>query len=1213
MSMKSSVSHRKASAPRTMHPWWVAPAAFLATLLALPVNAAITVPTEPLTTGARVPPNVLFVLDNSGSMSDATLPDNIPNVATINIKNQTFVRNKIYYNPYKVYLPWVDSTGATMNGGRNYNDAYSGTDRIPPFDNSTTNLQTSTQSYYVPKDPVDTAAHGNVSGYYRYQILTSGAVQRSEWDASRSEAVVAPGYPVGGLSGTGTTTMYPLPIVTLPANVVNMVVVATGAGNANLYIRHNAAPDTVTFTDSRVTSSATKTIPRNNPGAGDWHIALAGRSAAGFSGVTVTVTYQVNSDGCTGGGWVNCTNATPTGRSDADERTNFATWYSYHRTRYKVAKAGAGRAFAELGSNYRLGYRNIWNNMPITGTAGGVNWATHPITRNKPIPVTRNGGLFDDPNGVAGADNNRSAWYQRLYAETGSSATPLRKALWDAGNYFASDTTADGPWGPGDVKDQYICRQSFTILTTDGYRNDDSSNSSTYDYTGAGKTVGEQDDAAGSLITSPTGETYTYSPQRPFRAPQANTLADIAMYFWKTDLRTDLDNKVPKSADDPAFWQHMTTFSVSIGAEGTLNPATDLPAITSGGLNWPVSENLQPNSIDDLWHAAVNGHGSFVLATDPDAFTQALRDALASITERTSSYSNVASNSVSLDTGSQVFNASYVSGTWTGNLTARAVSLTGVSATVDWNASIPSTRNIFTFDGTSGAIFPTTTQLAALTRTGGAANYPVTGSQNAAYIRGDQSQEGDAAPRLRKRVSLLGDIIGSSPAYVEESKTIYVGANDGMLHAFDATNGKELFAYIPNIIDWGWLSTLSRGDYSHRFFVDGPIAVSSREMTTGKNILVGTLGKGGKGMYALDVTNPGSFGVTNVKWERAETPGGNMGLILGKPIIAKVKDGTPKAAVLAGNGVNSAGERAALLVLDMETGAVIREIDTGVGSASLPNGLSAPVGVYSADGKTLAYAYAGDLQGNLWKFDLTSSSAASWSVSKLFTATNASGEVQPITAAPTVAIDPRTNKRWIFFGTGRYLTVEDADPANSTVQSMYGFVDDGSTITRASNLTQRTIEVTGESADGFQVRGFQKKEALPTGSKGWYIDLPGAGERIVQDSQVVSTFLLTASMMPSGEACEADGSGFINALDAFTGTSAGASYFDLDGDGDTKDQTTSDGRPVGSINIEVGMPTLPNLLRGLVVAGGTSGGGVRSVGSLRPQWDRVAWREIRND
>ena len=189
---------------RVARPWWVAPAACLATVLALPVNAGIVVPTEPLTTGARVPPNVLFVLDNSGSMSETRLPDSIPNVSTINIKNQTFIRNKIYYNPYKVYLPWVDSTGATMNGGRNYNDAYSGTDRIPPFDNSTTNLQTSTQSYYVPKDPVDTAAHGNVSGYYRYQILTSGAVQRSEWDASRSEAVVAPGYPVGGLSGTGT-------------------------------------------------------------------------------------------------------------------------------------------------------------------------------------------------------------------------------------------------------------------------------------------------------------------------------------------------------------------------------------------------------------------------------------------------------------------------------------------------------------------------------------------------------------------------------------------------------------------------------------------------------------------------------------------------------------------------------------------------------------------------------------------------------------------------------------------------------------------------------------------------------------------------------------------------------------------------------------------------------------------------------------------------
>src|SRR5690606_24718324 len=128
-------------------------------------------------------------------------------------------------------------------------------------------------------------------------------------------------------------------------------------------------------------------------------------------------------------------------------------------------------------------------------------------------------------------------------------------------------------------------------------------------------------------------------------------------------------------------------------------------------------------------------------------------------------------------------------------------------------------------------------------------------------------------------------------------------------------------------------------------------------------------------------------------------------------------------------------------VVDLDTGAVIREISTGVGSAAAPNGLMAVTGVYGADGKTLAYVYAGDLQGNVWKFDLSAESSASWSVSRLFTAVDDSGKPQPITGAIAVATHPGTYERWVFFGTGRFLTSSDASEDNRDVQSMYGFVD----------------------------------------------------------------------------------------------------------------------------------------------------------------------------
>ena len=91
------------------------------------------------------------------------------------------------------------------------------------------------------------------------------------------------------------------------------------------------------------------------------------------------------------------------------------------------------------------------------------------------------------------------------------------------------------------------------------------------------------------------------------------------------------------------------------------------------------------------------------------------------------------------------------------------------------------------------------------------------------------------------------------------------------------------------------LRDLSRGDYTHKFFVDGPVVVTNRKLTPGKNLLVGALGKGGRGLYGLDVSSPGTFDGSGVKWELAQTSGNNMGLVTGRPILAKVKSGAVAA------------------------------------------------------------------------------------------------------------------------------------------------------------------------------------------------------------------------------------------------------------------------------------------------------------------------------
>ena len=1106
--------------------------AFLATMLALPASAGITLPSDPLQSSGRIAPNILFILDDSGSMAweymDSADVTTVSGAGLGNIGRSAYTSNTIFYNPAVTYGAWLDSTGTPQTGGTSYNSAFASfnyaSDPIDlantascvsvDYNGATPTVCGGTQTFYVPKNPANTtvAYLTNAANYYRFQIHTDGVVVRSErQNISMVEAVTGRNCPTGV--------------------------------------------------------------------AGTWN-------------------------------WKNCSVVTPTGRTPAAERQNYATWFSYHRSRMKTAKAGSGSAFSDLGKDVRVGFRTIW----------GRDLGGNPMTEASPILVNRNDGIFDDPNGVAGAFNNRSVWYQRLYGARAQSGTPLKGALQAAGTYFSS-SSADGAYGPQTGAAQFACRQNFAILTTDGYWNDNSRYVS----------VNEQDNSAGTTITSPTGQSYTYAPAAPFASADSNTLADVAMRYWKTDLRTDLENIVPTSSANPAYWQHMATFGISIGLKGAINPNDPLPGTPGGAAGWPNPNDAEDvHRIDDLYHASVNGRGKFLAASDPEEFTSGLRSALAAITERTGSFSNVGINSTSIDAGTQLFQGSYVSGVWTGELKAYAVTSSGIAAAPTWLASagIPTTgRNIFTFDGTIGTTFPTAAQTTALARPGPiAADLPVvTGANNAAYIAGNRTLELANGGTLRNRNHLLGDIVTSSPAYDKATSTIYVGANDGMLHAINATDGTERFAYIPAGIDFSLLKTLSKPDYAHQYFVDGPITVSNRlTQTPGQSILVGTLGRGGKGIYALDVTTPAAFAASNVKWERTSTPGNNMGLVLGQPIIAKLNNGD--MGLIVPNGINSANDRAALLIYRLSDGALLAEIDTGVGSAVAPNGLSAPT-TRDLDGNgTVDSVYAGDLQGNLWKFNLSAASPTTWSNAGsrmvLFTATDAGGLRQPITSAPALARDPATFQLWVFFGTGRFLTVGDV--ATQTVQSMYGLKDSTSPITsRATQLQQRRVVVAGFSG-GRPVRGFEAASALTPGLRGWFVDLvmppspPGTpqGERIVSDAQVVAGALITSSIVPSTDPCQPGGSGYLNAINAFTGASLGSSFFDLDGDGVFTDEVIPLGAgyvPVGSVDTGVGMPTLSQITNKLLLVCGSGGTCEDPPVDLNTTTGRVSWREVIRD
>ncbi len=1079
--------------------------AFAATLAGAP-GYAVDVPDLPLQTGtAYPPPNIMFILDDSGSMTYVAMPKDITDWSGLDddINDKSYVNNTIYYNPTTPYLPWVTADGSRLTGGTSYTKAFSSANLA----SGSVDLSDDTQTYFVPKNSsVDLTKKEN---YYRYQIRWVGSWPNRTLKVVRSEYGTSKGK--------------------------------EGEADAGC--------------------SATK----NN--------------------------------------WQNCSFSPPAGRTDAEEMKNFATWYSYYRTRMKVAKAGASEAFSQLGTNMRVGYDSIWNNNPY------------------PIPVgSANKGIFDG--------GNRSDWFDHLQAAVGSGNTPLKGALQRTGKYF-EDTGKNGPWAP----DQISCRQNFAILTTDGYWNSNS------DYS----RLGDIDGVKGPTIESKDGKTtYQYKPASPysdnFRSSpntQPDTLADVAMYYWNRDLASGLDNNVPTSPADPAFWQHMVTFGVSIGLKGRLEPKTDLPSIINGSKNWGDPTDTEDlDRIDDLWHASVNGHGNFVTASNPKEFAQGLVDALATVAARQGSASNVTANSTSFQSDTRVYQASYVAGKWIGELAAYDVSAAGVTTKDEdgdgnpdptWRASkgIPaSKRNVQTWDGSAGAVFPTAgagSQTEKLDQSSRALA-PATSEENVAYILGSHALEKKNGGKLRDRDTALGDIVNSSPMYIKDSETIFVGANDGMLHAFDAENGTERFAYVPAGISFANLATLSDPQYVHKYFVDGPVVVSTSKQTPGKNYLVGALGRGGKGLFGLDVTSPGSFSKKNVLWDKTGSAApANMGQVLGDPLIVKLNDGN--YGVIAGNGVNSATGTASLFIMSLTTGAVLKEIDTGVTG---DNGLSAPRGADLDGNGTVDYVYAGDLKGNLWKFDVHDGATSAWGVSNggspMFVAQDANNKPQPITTGVAIARNPTTGKVWVLVGTGSFMTAGDV--SNMSVQSMYGIIDDG-VVSGRDELVKQEIVVT-TTKDGRSVRAFSKHvDALAAGKKGWYIDLDkpaGVGERIVSNPSVRGTVLLTASMIPpTTNTCDAGGSGYINALDAFTGTSLEQAYFDNNGDGkfDENDKVEDkDGNqlPIGSVDVGVGMPTLPTIIDKLLVVGGSKG--TLADMKVNPQGGsprRISWRELMRD
>ncbi len=524
----------------------------------------------------------------------------------------------------------------------------------------------------------------------------------------------------------------------------------------------------------------------------------------------------------------------------------------------------------------------------------------------------------------------------------------------------------------------------------------------------------------------------------------------------------------------------------------------------------------------------------------------------------------------------------------------------------------PAERKIFTYrrqaSSNPGIAFTPENldQFDAVMRDGLNAN-PLTGTADSlgalrvSYLRGDRSQEGAASNTFRRRTSLMGDIINSGPIYKREadpslvgdddylafSRTaatrtaaLYVGANDGMLHALRASDGKELFAYIPLAVAKN-LNQLTSVAYQHRPFVDGVPQVGEAKLGTGwRTVLASGMGGGAQGIFALDVTNPntfedGSTGASKILFEFTDQDDPMMGNVVTQPKIVKLKipanttGGTPsyKWFVAAGSGYNNyvndgsgryttTGDQALfLLSLDKTPGESWTEgtnyfkIVVPAASTSLANGLANP-GFLVGDAGETTTIYGGDLQGQLWKFDFTEGlSSANISNNKivkvnagakkpLFTALDSAGTRQPITIAPVITTAKQRGVM-VVFGSGKFI--EQADASSSGTQTIYGVWDSGGTATSDYGLLRNSLQQQTAAESTSAVTITITNFTLGTGSgekKGWYFDLPNGRERIAVEGDQGLTSVTLNSIIPSGD-CSGDGNGRSYTLNSLTGEAAG--------------------------------------------------------------------------
>jgi len=1164
----------------------------------LPAWGALTdIASVPLASSSTtvVKPNILFTLDNSGSMGWGFMPDNVENrYDTTGYKSH--LCNTVYYNPGIIYVPPKNADGTDFANASFTAARYNG------FDGSSSTRDLSNN--YIAYDNTTSNGNGSDTAQPAYYYVWSG----------------------GSAPSNGST------------------------------------------------SSTTGCWPSS------------GGTSSPFTHTT--------------GNWTKRQVSATSGPGSTDERQNFANWYSYYRTRLMLMKSAAGRAFVGIGEGYRVGFITINPGDPVLAsrylaisdftTTQKSDWFTKLYAQgtsgSTPLreALSRAGRHFA---GIQTGINNGMTGDPMQYSCQQNFSILTTDGFWN-GN--SGDNLSGGSIGnhDGDIATNPRPMFDGTVTTTSSRRfryeevrakfNCSGSNTrirliTTTLVTPISPTPGveaQQGSPSQSYITSCSNSTRAvWTPNPQYSTPEilnstsggaTGTLADVAAYYYLTDLRpagsigalgTDVgtDNNVPSSGtgpeDDKAPHQHMTTFTMGLGLAGTLNyvpnyktGAGDFAALRSGSINWPVPSENNPTTLDDLWHAAVNGRGQFFSAADPDSVVESLSTALAGVNARVASAAAAATSNLEPVAGDNfAYTASYKTLEWIGELEAKEIDLTtgNVGTTPVWSAQAKlnartgaacdnrniklfragATNNVVNFTWNTqvcdAAKLPTgaaTTGLNAAeqaffgaTQVADLSQYPdmtngilpllsvnqrslAEGANLVNFLRGHRGREAfdpNTQQLYRTRTAVLGDIVNAQPVFARApfadyqdtgyaafktanaSRTpmVYVAANDGMLHAFyagtnttDPLGGEERWAFIPTMVLPN-LYKLADNNYGtlHRYSVDGTPTIADvydPVNTVWKTILVGGLNAGGKGYYALDITDPATpKGMWEFKHTTtcAGTPAGqssdcHLGFSYGNPQIGKLADG--RWVVFVTSGYNNVNTPAAtgdgigyLYVLDALTGQIIYKISTATGSAATPSGLG-KINTFVLDtvlNNTVQHLYGVDLLGNVWRFEVNASQTAT----RLTTVTDASNNPQPITTKPELAEFGSPPIAHVFVASGKYIGASDL--ASTQTQSVWAIKDTGSypVATPRATLSQLAITNAGN--------GLSRSIACVTNcttNGGWFVDLPDTGERVNVDMKLQLGTLVVASNVPQNNACNIGGYSWLNFFDARNGLQvAGSANF----------------------------------------------------------------------